>query len=332
MARASKNKPLISIIVPIYNSELYLKDCIESIINQTYKKLEIILVNDGSKDNSGSICDDYAKKDDRIKVFHNKNYGVSYTRNFALSKACGEYIGFVDSDDYLDLNMYEILLNNILKTKSEISVCDVTRDKNKLNNGKNDKVIVYSQRDYIKKYFRINSQTCEYYPVNKLYKKSILKNNMFPSMYHEGEDAIAVLKVVLKAKKIVYCQNNLYYYRINQNSATAHFSNTDWELFNVWDDIVNYIKNNNKEYLDYAILNRKRLNFTFLMRMAINIEPKKLRNNKEAKKLVKQLKNDEKYLLNSTIRIDRKILVFLFCRNYYFISSFLYVIKNIINR
>ena len=106
---------LISVIVPVYNVEDYLDRCIESIINQTYKNLEIILVDDGSTDSSGKKCDEYALRDGRIKVFHKENGGVSSARNMGLDIATGDYIGFVDSDDLLEHNMYEMLLNNAEK-------------------------------------------------------------------------------------------------------------------------------------------------------------------------------------------------------------------------
>lgn len=101
----------ISIIIPIYNVEQYLPQCLDSIINQTYKNLEIILINDGSTDNSGKICDNYAKVDNRIHVFHKKNEGVSSARNLGLEKCTGDFIGFVDPDDFIELNMYELLYN-----------------------------------------------------------------------------------------------------------------------------------------------------------------------------------------------------------------------------
>ena len=103
----------VSIIVPIYNVEKYLSKCIESILSQTYKNIEIILVDDGSPDNSPQICDEYAKKDDRIIVIHKANGGVSSARNAGIDIATGKYIGFVDPDDYIENNMYELMVNKI---------------------------------------------------------------------------------------------------------------------------------------------------------------------------------------------------------------------------
>ena len=113
----------ISVIVPVYKVESYLEQCISSIIKQTYKNLEIILVNDGSPDNCGKLCDIYAKKDSRIKVIHKKNGGLSDARNVALDIATGDYIGFVDSDDWININMYEVLINEAKNEDADIVEC-----------------------------------------------------------------------------------------------------------------------------------------------------------------------------------------------------------------
>ena len=108
-------KEQISIVVPVYNVEQYLEKCVNSIINQTYKNLEIILVDDGATDSSGNMCDELAKSDNRIKVYHKENGGLSDARNYGVERATGEYIGFVDSDDYIDSEMYEKLYEAIKK-------------------------------------------------------------------------------------------------------------------------------------------------------------------------------------------------------------------------
>ena len=117
----------ISIIVPIYNVEQYLDKCVESLVNQTYKNLEIILVDDGTKDKSGEMADLWSIKDDRIKVIHKKNGGLSDARNAGIKIATGEYITFMDSDDYINYRMYEILMNNLEKYNADISVCAVKK-------------------------------------------------------------------------------------------------------------------------------------------------------------------------------------------------------------
>lgn len=116
---------MISIIVPVYNVELYIHQCIDSIVNQTYQDIEILLIDDGSTDKCRNICDEYARIDHRIRVFHTENKGLSAARNLGLREARGEYIGFVDSDDWIEPNMYEVLLQQLEKNGAEISVCEL---------------------------------------------------------------------------------------------------------------------------------------------------------------------------------------------------------------
>jgi len=123
METVALDSPLISIIVPIYNVEQYLENCIKSILNQTYKNIEAILVDDGSPDGSGAICDKYAALDPRIKVIHKKNGGVSSARNAGLKAACGEYIGWVDPDDWIELDMFEYLFSNLKSYDADVAVC-----------------------------------------------------------------------------------------------------------------------------------------------------------------------------------------------------------------
>ena len=119
---------LISIIVPVYKAEKYLRRCVDSILAQTYQNIEVLLIDDGSPDNSGEICDEYAEKDSRVRVFHKPNGGVSSARNLGLKEAKGDYIGFVDADDYIDKTMYEVLLCNLIKENSDISICSYNQE------------------------------------------------------------------------------------------------------------------------------------------------------------------------------------------------------------
>lgn len=318
-------KELISIIVPVYNVEKYINKCIDSIINQTYKNLEIILVDDGSTDSSGKICDDYAIKDNRIKVVHKKNGGVSSARNEGIRVANGKYIGFIDSDDWICNKMYEKLYNIAKKNDSEIVECNFIRlKKEEKIKSKTANVINYTKKEYLKKFFKINSQECEYYPWNKLYNAKLLTENQYPIGIRQGEDAVGTYKSIINASRITKTTEVLYYYRMNPESVTENFSIADSDLIKVWDIIINIAKENSPEDLKYAILNRKRTNFTLLYRMARNYSIEDLKKNEYANQLLLQLKEDEKYLLKSPIVFSRKILIFLFCRNYFFFSKFLY--------
>ena len=129
-------KHLVSIVVPVYNVEKYLKRCVDSIINQSYNNIEILLVDDGSTDSSGKICDDYLKKDSRIKVIHKQNGGLSDARNFGIDKSTGDYLSFIDSDDWIEKDMIMNLFNSIINEKSDISIEFMIIKKKMLNHFK----------------------------------------------------------------------------------------------------------------------------------------------------------------------------------------------------
>ena len=174
------NDPLISVIVPVYKAEPYLDKCVNSIRNQTYKNLEIILVNDGSPDRCGEMCDAYAKADSRIRVFHKENGGQSSARNLGLDHMTGEYVGFVDSDDWIEPDMYQRLYDRMVETESQISVCGLQRD---LDNGQvayfnpsypqNRDQLVFSTIEALRELTYTQKITNS--PCDKLFQSSILK-------------------------------------------------------------------------------------------------------------------------------------------------------------
>ena len=215
------NKELISIIVPIYKVEKYLEKCLNSIINQTYKNIEIILIDDGSPDNCGKICDEYAKKDSRIKVFHQENKGVSAVRNFGIKKATGKYIMFIDSDDYVDKTMAEHLYDNLKEYNADISVCGfyfvINGQKKRIS--KKDEIKILSSYNAIKASYNIN----EIFNIlcNKLFKKELFNNIKCP----EGriiEDLFIVYLLLDKSNSIVVSTKPLYYYLKRNSSATGN--------------------------------------------------------------------------------------------------------------
>lgn len=218
----------ISIIIPIYNVEQYLPQCLDSIINQTYKNLEIILINDGSTDNSGKICDNYAKVDNRIHVFHKKNEGVSSARNLGLEKCTGDFIGFVDPDDFIELNMYELLYNEQQKTNADIVWCNYY---NYFSNEHYNIVNIFNENKLYKLPFAINKLGIDlfinkYYEHShlwsKLYKKSIFDNIKFP--YKKTlEDLSIFLPTLMKANIICVIPQALYYYRNNRINSLLIF-------------------------------------------------------------------------------------------------------------
>ncbi|MBE5744190.1 MAG: glycosyltransferase family 2 protein [Clostridiales bacterium] len=219
---------LISVIVPVYNVEPYLERCVNSIINQTYKNLEILLIDDGSTDNSGTICDEYAKKDSRIICVHQQNGGVSKARNEGLSLATGDYIGFIDSDDYIEPNMYELLLNSIEENNADLAICgfkQVRVDASfKINDA--DNTVDWSRENVINNFFTQGIiKELVYAPVNKLYKKSLLEGLSFNCKYAMGEDILFLFKCIERVEKITYIQGAYYHYIMREGSAmTSSFS------------------------------------------------------------------------------------------------------------
>ena len=204
--------PKISVIVPVYNVEDYLDRCVQSIINQTYKNLEIILVDDGSPDNCGRICDEYAIKDNRIKVIHKENGGLSDARNTGINVATGDFFGFVDSDDFIHPEMYETLLLNILKDDVDISVCYFEKV--------TDDIVVFDKSDY--KVLTINNlaaldQLFTFGSINiviawnKLYKRDLFYGIQYPQG-RIREDEFTTYKLLYRAKRIGIVERAMYYY------------------------------------------------------------------------------------------------------------------------
>lgn len=203
---------LVSIIVPIFNVEKYLIRCIESIVNQTYSNLEIILVDDGSPDNCPQICDEWANKDSRIKVIHKENGGLSDARNAGIELATGEYISFIDSDDYVDLRFIELLLQTMLQENSDIVECKVVKF---FENGAYET----TSDDLATKDFSaeealsalIDDKELHQYVWNKFYKASLVDDILFPiGKYHEDE--FWTHQVFGRAQKVIKINKSLYYY------------------------------------------------------------------------------------------------------------------------
>lgn len=204
---------LISIIIPVYKVEKYLNKCIRSVVEQTYTNLEIILVDDGSPDCCPQICDEWAAKDSRIKVIHKENGGLSDARNAGLAIAQGEYIGFLDSDDYIKEDMYEKLYNTIIENDVNVVICNlekVTEDGDKIDCISPVKNEILTREVALRKILKEN---CWYYVTvwNKLYHKSVLSGVEFPKgKIHEDE--FVIHEILFQSKKIVTLEEKLYMY------------------------------------------------------------------------------------------------------------------------
>ena len=212
--------PVISVIVSIYNVQAYVEKSVQSIQNQTYKNLEIILVDDGAIDNSGKICDELAAKDSRIKVIHKSNGGLSSARNEGIKIATGEYIAFVDGDDWIDETMYEDMLSAMQDAKADLAVCNYKEvSKNSVRDTSTDKIKVFEGREILKVFIEED----EAYQIqnaawNKLYKRSLMGDLRFP----EGklfEDIVYTTKLLAKSERSVYLDKAYYNYIFDRSDS-----------------------------------------------------------------------------------------------------------------
>ena len=234
--------PLISVIIPIYNVEKYLRECLDSVLAQTYKNLEIILIDDGSPDNCGKICDEYAAKDNRIKVIHQINQGVSAARNAGLDAARGEYIGFVDSDDYIKPDMYEYLYALISKDNADMAMCNVIQtDTFKSAAPIQDIYKLIEARDifYWSEWMWL---ICKLFSTN-LFKKIRLNTEII-----HGEDALFAFEIAKKPFQVALGNQAKYFYRYNIMSASHTFHSEYLKRLTAVEKCLQYAKEHGMQF------------------------------------------------------------------------------------
>ncbi|MFR6245818.1 MAG: glycosyltransferase family 2 protein [Romboutsia timonensis] len=299
------DEKLVSIIIPIYNSEKYLKKCIDSILEQKYNNLEIILINDGSTDNSGKICDRLAIEDKRIKVIHKLNEGVSIARNKGLEMAKGEYIFFIDSDDYIDEN----IIKDMISYSRDYDIVKVSYKF--IENGKITKVVSnnlsYKKDEYIK---AIISSNIGGHSWGYLLKRSTLEGIYFDKNTSCMEDTVFIISCILKSKSIKCINSSYYNYRINENGITCSsdriFKNINDYMYSV-DKIKEIIDNSDIKYnCNYDILRKKVI--------LIEAEVSKIKKKEEIKILFKNkmIKDELNNIFNSTkINLAYRIFIYI---------------------
>lgn len=302
-------KDLISVIVPVYNVENYIKFCVDSLLNQTYKNIEIILVDDGSKDSSGSICDYYKKKDDRVVVFHKNNGGLSDARNYGMEKARGKYIAFIDSDDYIDLNYFEKLIENMKFTNAEIvsasKILEYPRRKIVVNASEN--FCVTSKEALLKMFQKeeFDNSACD-----KLFKKALFDDIKFPKdKYYE--DMYTIYKIVLKSKTVSHITSTYYHYRINSNSiSNERFSSKQLDCVDASREAHSKMAEVDPEIAD-AAKSYFVLQISNCMQKIYNSSDRKKYAN-EYKALKNELTSLRKYYIKTKfISIKKKFMIFL---------------------
>lgn len=312
---------LISIIVPVYNVEKYLNKCVNSIINQTYKNIEIILVNDGSTDRSGHICDELSKLDHRIVVYHKENGGLSDARNYGVKRANGEYIGFVDSDDYVSNDMYQYLYEIIERENADVAECNF--------------YLVYQDaiRQYFKEYYYevLDKQEYlkEYLLMNKVYgavcwkliKSEVAKKLEFPigKFY---EDAFYHLELIKIAEKYVLSSKSKYYYLMRGNSITnSKFNEKHMDNIEISELFYKYVINN-YPYIEEEANNK--VFYSYFSVMNKILEQKHYVKDINYYKIKKYFKgNIISILKNKIISKKRKLAVIFLLLNEYMYRKFL---------
>lgn len=236
--------PKVSVIVPVYNVEKYLRQCIECLLNQTLKEIEIILVNDGSTDNSLLICQEYAAKDKRVKLVSKENGGQSSARNYGLEFVNSEYVGFVDSDDWVSPNFYETLYEAITKNRCDIAATSAIRKYNYRQTYRyhySEEFVANTLEEKIK---TANIPKCCYI-WNKLYKTELVKENLFKEQVFY-EDVLWLPNIIKRADKVVFTPGGMYYYRANFNSTVKAKQTPKKQLdyFNAQKELIHFFEEN----------------------------------------------------------------------------------------
>ena len=307
--------PLISVIIPIYNVEKYLRKCIDSVLAQTYTKLEIILVDDGSLDNCGKICDEYAEKDERVKVIHKKNGGLSSARNYGLEVARGEYISFIDSDDWVAPTFIEILLKTLQEQQVKISavgyffVGPAKIKRESISPNKQKKQIISSQRAV-----QLGFESLGFFAVNKLYARELFAGISFPQgqLY---EDIATIYKVFLKTDKIALYDEPLYYYNhFNMTSITKNkFSVKKLDYFKSCAEVLSYAQKVRDKGLIYIIQRERAYHIAGFFRQMIEAN---FKDNTVIVPMHKELRRNIGKLLLSRHKLSNKLFALTCCANF----------------
>jgi glycosyltransferase involved in cell wall biosynthesis len=321
--------PKISVIIPVYNVEKYLERCIDSVLSQTFTDFECILIDDGSLDNSGKICDEYAKKDVRIKVIHQENGGVSCARNAGLDIAQGEWITFIDSDDWVDENYLELMYNNAVNNNCELSICgwrSIDENGKLMAKSKQFPVIFFDKVSAKKtllgfKYFT-TSTWCKL-----VYRQYIYENNIrFDMEVTVCEDGLFWFEVIDKIDRVLYDSTPCYNYMRNANSTLNSTTAIDSYM-------TNYIATRKMTQIEKnkSVL-RKIRSYEALVAShlcGIVLQQNKIGEEKYAFYKKRLLNTIFYYIIDSDIEIIKKIyaILYLLPKNYYILKK----IKGIIN-
>lgn len=315
-----------SIIIPVYNSEKYLDRCIQSILNQNYDNFEVLLIDDGSSDNSGNICDRYAEKDARIKVIHKENGGQSSARNIGLENAKGEFVGFVDSDDWIEPKTLEYLINLLNENSADIANirCRMTREKDEKGNDSviNEKICIDKEGLERLMHEAVVGIPASLGVVRGLYRRRVLSDVRFV----EGkinEDMVFCYEVYNKAYKTIFSTKICYNYFMSPQSTTrGPLRKKELDLLWACGELDKLSRNESfGKIREYVIQKIARSYFALLAKSAFyGIDENQINKKQIINYLTSKLRKNWALLMNSSVPLNRKILITAFCLNFECVS------------
>lgn len=325
----------ISVIIPVYNVKKYLDRCLESVLMQSYPISEIIIIDDGSTDGSGEMCDCYAKKYSSIKVYHQKNKGQAAARNLGISKAKSDYIGFVDSDDWIANDMYEYLIMLIKKYKTDCASIMITMtngEKNATSGTKKEHIDIWCGQDILYNHMLEATRISGAHSVCRcLFRKKAIENIRFPEEI-KNEDILYKFDVLARMHKMA--NSNLvkyFYYQKSESTTRGPFKEKDIDLIKAATSLCEHASKYESKIYDLAQIKLERSYFSILARIAYyGVSP-------ESENMIpglinkcqKRLRKHIVLLLKSSIPMSRKILIICFCINFSFALKIIRVVKKI---
>lgn len=310
----------ISVIIPVYKVEKYLDRCVKSIVNQTYKNLEIILVDDGSPDSCPVLCDNWSIKDNRIKVIHKDNGGLSSARNLGLENASGDFVSFVDSDDWLDLDTYEYCTLLLNKTNSDCVQFDFfyTSSENVKPKLVEDKAKTFSGKDILQFYMNSTTRRGGYSVCICLFKLTIARKYKF-RVGKINEDMDYKFKVLRDCKRMVVSNCPKYYYWQEENSiSSGQLKSKDFQLYEAAEELYNLCKEETYGNIRFlGEVKKARTPLSLLCKLALwGIDDSLINESKIIKRLMEDNRKSLPILLKAPIPVSRKVLSILFAFDY----------------
>lgn len=305
------NEEKISIIVPVYNVEAYLERCVESILKQTYTNLEILLVNDGSTDKSGELCDKLALRDHRIRVIHKENGGLSDARNRGIDEASSNLIGFIDSDDYIDEDMYETLYRQMVASKADLSMCGHYDVYHQIPEKQVAEIKTWELMPEEAIKMVMEAKILSVTAVNKLYKKALFEQLRF-RIGKIAEDAFIMVDLIHQCSKIVATNEKKYYYVHRENSITTQkFSLKFLNVIEAYEQNAKIISENYPDLYDVAIM---RLNWAYFYVLDRLLVDNDFKDKVLEDRLISYLKkNKRSILMDSRFTRARKMSFLVLC-------------------